>query len=222
MFPNIKDTVSTDPKKPFMQFAVVLNGHLQTCNNRIAYYGSVEVLTDKPKERDILEKKIFTPQDLELLSDDLLTMVEYREDGFKMYFDDKDSIFRPWAGKIDEKREIHLWDDMLEDFYQPKENYCKFPDLKTVVPALSDNGTIDIKKVQVRNTHFRGFGISPDILSVAGKAFMGNVDNYLRMEFFHADKTKDKVDKVSAAILVTPFKSKFKTYQEALIVVPVL
>lgn len=222
MFPNIKGILSTDEKKPFLQYAVVLNGHLQACNNRIAYYSSVEILTDKPKERDILEKKIFNREDLELLSDEKLTMVEYREDGFKMYFDDKESVYRQWAGKIDEKREIHLWDDMLEDFYQPVENFNKFPDLKTVVPALSKNGTIDIKQVQVRNTHFRGLGVATDIIATAGLAFMGNVDNFLRLEFFHADKTKDKVEKVTAAILVTPFKSKFKIYQEALVIVPVL
>lgn len=222
MFPDIRDYLSTDDKKPVMQYAVVLNGILQATNNRIAYYSSVEILSDKPAERDFLEKKIFSREDLELLADKALTMVEYRADGFKIYYDDKPSVFRQWAGKIDFRREIFLWEDMMEDFYQPTENFTKFPDLTTVIPALAKNGAIDIKEVNNRGAHFREIGIAPELLEIVNRSFAGNKDGYLRMELFHADKTKDKVNKVTAAILVTPYTTPFKIYQEAAIVVPVV
>jgi len=224
VFPNLLGFISDDTLEKrfkFLEYAVVLRGMVQATNNRIAYYSSVEVLTDDSKQRDILEKKIFNKSDLELLADPDLVKMEYRSDGFKAYFENKPSEYRDWAGIIDEERRIHLYDDLMCE-YVLAEDFMKFPDICSIVLAAGKNGSIDVTKVQKRNAHFREVGVSVDHLSKISDAFMGNPNKFLRLDFFHADPTKDKVNKVSASILVTPFKSNFKAYLEAALITPVL
>ena len=108
------------------------------------------------------------------------------------------------------------------DEYVLEKSFKKFPDFSTIIPAL-DGDDIDVVKVQKRNTHFRGIGVGvPQMVAIAN-AFQQSKDGLfnLRFEFFHADKTKDRVNLVSAPILVTPFKSRFPLYREAAIINPV-
>lgn len=221
MFPKIKDFLS-DPadNTPFMEYAVLLNGFLQATNNKVAYYASVEILTEDAKLRDLLEKKVFSREDLIALEDAI--MIEYRVDGFKIYYDEKGSVYRQWSGVIDSERRISLYDDLMDEFILAQD-FKKFPDLTQVIPALAKNGDIDVKQTQVRNCHFRGVGMHANSLAIITGAlrFKNPEKPYIRLEFFHADKTKEKIDKVSAAILVTAISSKFPAYKEVAIVTPV-
>ena len=58
------------------------------------------------------------------------------------------------------------------------------------------------------------------LMSIAN-SFETKDPNYLRLEFFHAQPAKDKVEKPSAAILVSPLKSKYPLYKEMAVIMPV-
>lgn len=220
-FPKITGFLS-DPSDntPHLEHAVVLNGYLHATNNKAAYYGSVELLTPDAKLRDMLEKKVFNREDLDALEN--TSLVEYREDGFKCYYEDGKAVFREWSGQIDTARQIHLYDDLMDEFVLAG-NYKKYPDFAQIIPALTKNGDIDAKQIQVRNCHFRSVGMHAQSLSVITEALSFKMVEkpYLRLEFFHADKTKDKVDKVSAAIIVSAISSAFDSYKEIGIITPV-
>lgn len=220
MFPKIAPFLSQDTEKPFLQYAVVLNGILQATDNKIAYYGSVEILTADPKQRDLLEKKIFNQEDLEILANSV--RVDFRSDGFKAYFEDGKSKFRIWAGTIDAQRQISLYDDLMDEYALAKD-FKKYPDMTQILSAISKNSDIDVKAVQRRNTHFRSVSLPAQKLAIISEAFMFKDPSkpFVRLEFFHADQTKDKVDKVTAAILVTPLNSNFNLYKEAALLMPV-
>lgn len=213
MFPNILDFLSTDPSTPWMHYAIVLNGKLQATNNKMACYIDVSTFIEDESQIKVLEGKVFSSKDLENIGTREVWLAEntFNIDGFVMEY----------TGTIGQNREIRLYDDLMDEYVLAKD-FKKFPDFTTLIPAL-DGDDIDVAKVQKRNTHFRGIGVGvPQMVSIS-KAFQQSNDDLfnLRFEFFHADKTKDKVDKVSAPILVTPFKSKFPLYKEAAIINPV-
>ena len=213
MFPNILDFLSTDPSTPWMHYAIVLNGKLQATNNKMACYIDVSTFIEDDAQIKAIEGKVFSSKDLENIGQREIRLAEstFNVDGF----------VSEYTGKIGQNREIRLYDDLMDEYVLAKD-FKKFPDFTTLIPAL-DGDDIDVAKVQKRNAHFRGVGIGvPQMVSIS-KAFQQSNDDLfnLRFEFFHADKTKDKVDKVSAPILVTPFKSKFVSYKEAAIINPV-
>ena len=107
------------------------------------------------------------------------------------------------------------------DFEEYIEKNLKFPDLSSVIYAVGSDGQPDIKKVQSRNTHFRGVNLAPSMLMSIANSFEQKDPNYLRLEFFHAQAAKDKVERPSAAILVSPLKSKYPLYKEMAVIMPV-
>lgn len=219
MFPKITGYLSQDSATPWLAYAVVLNGYLQATNNKIACYIDVSTFIENESERKAIEGKVFSLEDLEALSK--AKKYKFTEYGYFLEVAD-DATGKEYTGIIGQNREISLYDDIMED-YNLARGFKKFPDFTTIFPAMTD-GSIDITKVQKRNTHFRGIGLTPAMLTTIAESFQQFKDSgsdYLRLEFFHAAKDKDKVDKVSAPILVTPFKSKFPTYKEAAVVMPV-
>lgn len=216
MFPNITGFISKDPKTPFLGYAIVLNGKLQATNGKMAYYTSVDTFLTE-EEAKLVEGKIFTIQELNLFLE--TDKVEFKEDHYltESLADLGDSVYWDYTGTIDSERRIHLYDDLLDEYVLAKD-FKKFPDFTTVFPALS-GVDIDPAQVQKRNTHFRGVGLATSMLSTIAESF--DSDN-LRLEFFHAAKDRDKVDKVSAAILVTPMKTKHAIYKQAAIINPVI
>lgn len=216
MFPNITDFLSTDPATPWLHYAIVLNGKLQATDAKMACYIDVTTFIEDEAQIKAIEGKVFSKEDLQFMKDKYLTFLDtaYGELG-----DPKNA--REYTGTIGEKREIHLYDDLLDEYVLEK-SFMKFPDFTTIIPALTGDD-IDVAKVQKRNTHFRGVGVGvPQMVSIS-KAFQQSSENLfnLRFEFFHAAKDKEKVDKVSAPILVTPFKSKFPLYKEVAVINPV-
>ena len=215
MFPNILDFLSTDPSTPWMHYAIVLNGKLQATNNKMACYIDVSTFIDDEAQIKAIEGKIFKGSCINAL----MSSSEYNFSENSYNLGNKAEF--EYRGTIGQNREIRLYDDLMDEYILEK-SFKKFPDFTTLIPAL-DGDDIDVAKVQKRNTHFRGVGVGvPQMVSIS-KAFQQSNDDLfnLRFEFFHADKTKDKVDKVSAPILVTPFKSKFPFYKEAAIINPV-
>lgn len=219
-FPKIKRFLKNSEEETCMHYAVILNGYLQATNNVVGYYGSVEILTEDAKLRDLLEKKIFNRTDLETLEDAI--KIEYRADGFKCYYEDKKSVFRAWAGQIDSDRQIYLYDDLMDEMILAQD-FKKFPDMRLIVPALS-KGDIDKKAIDSRPSYFRSCGIHADSLSIITEALSFKYEDkpYINMQFFHADKTKDKVNTVTAPILVTATHSAYDGYKEVGVVSPVL
>lgn len=217
MFPNILDFLSTDPAKPWLHYAVVLNGKLMATNNKMATYIDVRTFCENEEQVKNIEGKVFSSEDLKFMSNKYLTFLDiaYGELG-----DPKNA--REYSGVIGKDREIKLFDDLMDD-YNLVRGFKKFPDFNSIIPALTDNN-IDVAKVQKRNTHFRGCGVAVPQMTAISKAFKQSEDGLfnLRFEFFHAAKEKDKVDKPSAPILVTPFKSEFPLYYEACVINPVI
>ena len=215
MFPNILDFLSTDPSTPWMHYAIVLNGKLQATNNKMACYIDVSTFIDDEAQIKAIEGKIFKGSCIKAL----MSSSEYNFSENSYNLGNKAEF--EYRGTIGQNREIRIYDDLMDEYILEK-SFKKFPDFTTLIPAL-DGDDIDVAKVQKRNTHFRGIGVGvPQMVSIS-KAFQQSEDDLfnLRFEFFQADKTKDKVDKVSAPILVTPFKSKFPLYKEAAIINPV-
>ena len=217
MFPNILDFLSTDPSTPWLHFAAVLNGKLQATNNKMACYIDVSTFIEDEAQIKAIEGKVFSREDLQELNGE-----SFGFGGVGFYKHGKvNSPQKEYTGTIGQKREIHLHDDLMDEYVLAK-NFKKFPDFTDIIPALIDDD-IDVAKVQKRNTHFRGVGVVvPQMVAIAN-AFQQSKDGLfnLRFEFFHADKTKDRVNLVSAPILVTPFKSRFPLYREAAIINPV-
>ena len=215
MFPNILDFLSTDPATPWMHYAIVLNGKLQATNNKMACYIDVSTFIEEEAQIKAIEGKVFNAEDLITMKD---LSIKFKDNSYSVVGFDADTEY---TGTIGQNREIRLYDDLMDEYVLEK-SFKKFPDFTTLIPAL-DGDDIDVVKVQKRNTHFRGVGVGvPQMVSIAN-AFQQSKDGLfnLRFEFFHADKTKDKVNLLSAPILVTPFKSKFPLYKEAAIVNPV-
>lgn len=215
MFPNILDFLSTDPATPWMHYAIVLNGKLQATNNKMACYIDVSTFIEDDAQIKALEGKVFKGSCINAL----MSSSEYNFSENSYNLGNRAEF--EYRGKIGQNREIRLYDDLMDEYVMAKD-FKKFPDFTTLIPALGGDD-IDVAKVQKRNTHFRGVGVGvPQMVSIS-KAFQQSNDDLfnLRFEFFHADKTKDKVNLVSAPILVTPFKSKFPLYKEAAIINPV-
>ena len=220
MFPNILDFLSTDPATPWLHYAIVLNGKLQATDNKMACYIDVSTFISDEAQIKAIEGKVFNKSDIEILKDPDVVKLKFLENKF-IAVCDVSNYEQEYTGTIGQKREIHLYDDLIDEYVLAK-NFKKFPDFTEVIPALIDD-EIDVVKVQKRNTHFRGVGVGvPQMVSIS-KAFQQSLEDLfnLRFEFFHATKEKEKVDKVSAPILVTPFKSKFPLYKEAAIINPV-
>lgn len=223
MFPNILDFISKDPATPWMHYAVVLNGKLMATNNKMACYIDVCTFCDSEEQIKAIEGKVFSREDLEILKDPDVESIKFRNVGFSVY---TDLLGLPYSaaytGTIGQNREISLYDDLMEG-YVPEKSFKKFPDFSNIIPALTEYD-IDVVKVQKRNTHFRGCGVAVPQMTAIANAFQQSRDDKfnLRFEFFHAAKDKDKVDKPSAPILVTPFTSKFPMYKEACIINPVM
>ena len=215
MFPNILDFLSTDPATPWMHYAIVSNGKLQATNNKMACYIDVSTFIEEEAQIKAIEGKVFNAEDLITMKD---LSIKFKDNSYSVVGFDADTEY---TGTIGQNREIRLYDDLMDEYVLEK-SFKKFPDFTTLIPAV-DGDDIDVVKVQKRNTHFRGVGVGvPQMVSIAN-AFQQSKDGLfnLRFEFFHADKTKDKVNLLSAPILVTPFKSKFPLYKEAAIVNPV-
>lgn len=222
MFPNILDFLSTDPATPWMHYAIVLNGKLQATNNKMACYIDVSTFIADEDQIKAIEGKVFSREDLEIILLESNQSIEFKSNGLNIVSKDFSKVDREeYTGTIGQNREIRLYDDLMDEYVLEK-SFKKFPDFTTLIPAL-DGDDIEVAKVQKRNTHFRGVGVGvPQMVAIAN-AFQQSKDDLfnLRFEFFHADKTKDKVNLVSAPILVTPFKSKFPLYKEAAIINPV-
>lgn len=218
-FPKIKRFLNNTEEQTALHYAVILNGYLQATNNKVGYYGSVEILTEDAKQRDILEKKVFSLEDLDAL--DAAVRVEYRVDGFKISYEDGKSLFRSWAGIIDAERQISLYDDLMDEMILAQD-FKKFPDMRAIVPALS-KGDIDKKAVEGRSTYFRSCNMHADSLSIITEALSHkNPESpFISLHFFHADKTKDKANTVTAPILVTAIASAFADFKEVGIISPV-
>jgi hypothetical protein len=214
MFPNILDFLSTDPATPWLHYAIVLNGKLQATNNKMACYIDVSTFLEDEAQIKAIEGKVFKGSCINAL---MSSNCNFSENSYNL--GNKAEI--EYRGTIGQNREIRLYDDLMDEYVLAKD-FKKFPDFTTLIPAL-DGDDIEVAKVQKRNTHFRGVGVGvPQMVSISN-AFQQSKDDLfnLRFEFFHADKTKDKVNLVSAPILVTPFKSKFTLYKEAAIINPV-
>lgn len=229
MFPNILDFLSTDPATPWLHYAIVLNGKLQATNNKMACYIDVSTFLEDEAQIKAIEGKIFNREDLILLTESVGEISEFLGHDKKISFKNDgflESIgkilnHKEYTGTIGQNREIRLYDDLMDEYVLAKD-LKKFPDFSLIIPA-TDGNDIEVAKVQKRNTHFRGCGVGvPQMVAIAN-AFQQSKDDLfnLRFEFFHADKSKDKVNLVSAPILVTPFKSKFPLYKEAAIINPV-
>lgn len=215
MFPNILDFLSTDPAKPWLHYAVVLNGKLMATNNKMATYIDVRTFCTSEEQVKNIEGKLFSSEELIYMRGEKVTFSENHigVNGESVY---------NYTGIIGKDREIKLFDDLMDD-YNLVRGFKKFPDFNSIIPALTGND-IDVAKVQKRNTHFRGCGVAVPQMTAISKAFKQSEEGLfnLRFEFFHAAKDKDKVDKPSAPILVTPFKSDFPLYYEACVINPVI
>lgn len=214
MFPNILDFLSTDSAKPWLHYAVVLNGKLMATNNKMATYIDVRTFCESEEQVKNIEGKVFNSEDLIYMKN---RNIFFEKDGYNY-----DISPIPYTGVIGKDREIKLFDELMDD-YNLVRGFKKFPDFNAIIPALTDNN-IDVAKVQKRNTHFRGCGVAVPQMTAISKAFKQSEEGLfnLRFEFFHAAKEKDKVDKPSAPILVTPFKSEFPLYYEACVINPVI
>ena len=185
-------------------------------NNKMATYIDVCTFCESEEQINAIEGKVFG-------SEDLISMrgesINFTESGYSIKGFDTEINY---PGIIGQNREIQLYDELMED-YNLARGFKKFPDFSTIIPALTDYD-IDVVKVQKRNTHFRGCGVAVPQMTAIANAFQQSKDDKfnLRFEFFHAAKEKDKVDKPSAPILVTPFSSKFPLYKEACIINPVM
>ena len=216
MFPNILNFLSTDPATPWLHYAIVLNGKLMATNNKMATYIDVCTFCESEDQIKSIEGKVFS-------SEDLISMrgesVKFTQTGYIVGVSDTEINY---SGIIGTDRNIHLYDDLMDD-YNLARGFKKFPDFSNIIPALTDSD-IDVVKVQKRNTHFRGCGVAVPQMTAIADAFQQSREGKfnLRFEFFHAAKEKDKVDKPSAPILVTPFSSKFPMYKEACIINPVM
>ena len=217
-FPDIVNFLDSEGKSPEMQYAAVLNGRLQATNRHIGCYIDVDVFCTDPEQRKNLEGKVFTKKDLMLLLRPDTTDVNFKENGFEICNEDGNP-FLPYAGIVDTKSlKISIYDADFEEYI---EKNLKFPDLASVIYAVGSDGQPDIKKVQSRNTHFRGVNLAPSMLMSIANSFEQKDPNYLRLEFFHAQAAKDKVERPSAAILVSPLKSKYPLYKEMAVIMPV-
>lgn len=217
MFPNILNFISKDAATPWLQYAIVLNGKLMATNNKMACYISVDTFIEDPEQIKAIEGKVFNSTDLIYLKGETIV---FSDTGFVIQGTEPKV---PYTGIIGPNREIQLFDDLMDD-YNLVRGFKKFPDFTTIIPGLTDND-IDVTKIQKRNTHFRSVGLSPSMLTGIAKSFQQFTEHdsdHLRLEFFHAAKDKDKVDKPSAPILVTPFRTKFPLYREAAIINPIL
>ena len=181
-------------------FAAVLNGRLQATDRIMGGYITVETFCTDPEQAKIMEGKCFdlnTERDMEQ-ADSLL----FTEKGISI-MDGR----QPYSATVDPKTmKLSFYDDLLEDFVE-ESDAPKLPDLSKVIYALTD-GQPDVAKIQKRNTHFRGVNVCPTRLAVIAESFAKKGEDlpFLRLEFFHAQAAKDKVDKPSAAILVSPMK----------------
>jgi hypothetical protein len=216
MFPNILNFISNDLATPWLHYAVVLNGKLMATNNKMATYIDVCTFCESEEQIKAIEGKVFGSEDLISMRGEY---INFTESGYSIKGFDTEINY---PGIIGQNREIQLYDDLMED-YNLARGFKKFPDFSTIIPALTDHD-IDVVKVQKRNTHFRGCGVAVPQMTAIANAFQQSKDDRfnLRFEFFHAAKEKDKVDKPSAPILVTPFSSKFPLYKEACIINPVM
>ena len=215
MIPNIIDFLGGDNSpNGALKYAVVRNGFLQATNNKMACYLKVENFV-KPEEAKNLEGKVFSKTDLSNLYH--LGNYCFLPDNFKVK-----GIEYLYSGIIDSERRIHLYDDLMGD-YEIENNFKKFPDITQLLDIFTNN-QVDPAKVQKRNTHFRGVGLPISALHSSMQAFDLSImeTDFLRLEFFHTAKDKEKVDKVSAPILVTPLKGKNPLYSEIVIINPVI
>lgn len=217
-FPDIVNFLDSEGKSPEMQYAAVLNGRLQATNRHIGCYIDVDVFCTDPEQRKNLEGKIFDVEDLLLIKDLDTKNITFNKEGY-ILSTHLNKIFRPYTGIVDTKSlKISIYDADFEEYI---EKNLKFPDLASVIYAVGSDGQPDIKKVQSRNTHFRGVNLAPSMLMSIANSFEQKDPNYLRLEFFHAQPAKDKVEKPSAAILVSPLKSKYPLYKEMGVIMPV-
>lgn len=197
-------------------FAAVLNGRLQATDRQMGCYIAVETFCTDPEQAKILEGKCFdkkTIQGMERADDAPI----FTESGVEL----QDRLM-PYSATVDPKTmKLSFYDDLLEDFVEDPDA-PKLPDLSKVIYALTD-GQPDVAKIQKRNTHFRGVNVCPTRLAVIAGSFAkkGEALPFLRLEFFHAQASKDKVDTPSAAILVSPIKSEHPLYAEMAVIMPV-
>ena len=217
-FPDIVNFLESEGKSPEMQYAAVLNGRLQATNRHIGCYIDVDVFCTDPEQRKNLEGKIFDVEDLLLIKDLDTKNITFNKEGY-ILSTHLNTLSRPYTGIVDTKSlKISIYDADFEEYI---EKNLKFPDLASVIYAVGSDGQPDIKKVQSRNTHFRGVNLAPSMLMSIANSFEQKDPNYLRLEFFHAQPAKDKVERPSAAILVSPLKSKYPLYKEMGVIMPV-
>lgn len=217
-FPDIVNFLDSECKSPEMQYAAVINGRLQATNRHIGCYIDVDVFCTDPEQRKNLEGKLFDVEDLLLIKDLDTKNITFTKDGY-ILSNHLTTEFRPYAGTVDTKSlKISIYDADFEEYI---EKNLKFPDLASVIYAVGSDGQPDIKKVQSRNTHFRGVNLAPSLLMSIANSFEQKDPNYLRLEFFHAQPAKYKVERPSAAILVSPLKSKYPLYKEMGVIMPV-
>ena len=217
-FPDIVNFLDSEGKSPEMQYVAVLNGRLQATNRHIGCYIDVDVFCTDPEQRKNLEGKIFDVEDLLLIKDLDTKNITFNKEGY-ILSTHLNTLSRPYTGIVDTKSlKISIYDADFEEYI---EKNLKFPDLASVIYAIGSDGQPDIKKVQSRNTHFRGVNLAPSMLMSIANSFETKDPKYLRLEFFHAQPAKDKVEKPSAAILVSPLKSKYPLYKEMAVIMPV-
>ena len=217
-FPDILKYLATDTKNPERQYAAVIDGRLQATNGHIGCYIDVDVFCTDPEQRKNLEGKIFDVEDLLLIKDLDTKNITFNKEGY-ILSTHLNTLSRPYTGIVDTKSlKISIYDADFDDYL---EKSYKFPDLASVIYAMGSDGQPDIKKIQSRNTHFRGVNLDPSLLMNIANSFETKDPNYLRLEFFHAQPAKDKVEKPSAAILVSPLKSKYPLYKEMAVIMPV-
>lgn len=217
-FPDILKYLATDTKNPERQYAAVMAGRLQATNGHIGCYIDVDVFCTDPEQRKNLEGKIFDVEDLLLIKDLDTKNITFNKEGY-ILSTHLNTLSRPYTGIVDTKSlKISIYDADFEEYI---EKNLKFPGLASVIYAVDSDGQPDIKKIQSRNTHFRGVNLDPSMLMSIANSFEQKDPNYLRLEFFHAQPAKDKVEKPSAAILVSPLKSKYPLYKEMAVIMPV-
>lgn len=203
MFPKISQFLPDDG------FAVVIDGRLQATDRHIGAYIDVSTFCPNP---EFLENKAFDLVQVRMMESQPVTFNEnfmIFEEGNMEY----PAIVDPKTMKI------ALYDDLMDDYLEDEDS-PKVDDLRKVIYALTD-GQPDVAKIQKRNTHFRGVNLDAQRLLTVAQCFQNQDPGFIRLEFFHAQPAKEKVDKPSAAIVVSPIKTDFPLYAEMAVIMPV-
>lgn len=206
------------------RYAVVLNGFIQCVNRTGGVYLKASNYIDE-KYLPIVERKAFNGEILEQMH--LADEIEFKEREIVLKFGSQSSVEGQstkrfeYSGQLDEKGQILLYDDLLEDFDEFSGD--SFEGLDNILKMILTDGAPDVKKMQKRNTHFRGAMFDPSLMMAYVDVFsFKKEERIISMEFLHADLTKDKVERPSAPIIMSPVSGKNPLYEDIAFMMPYL